>query len=82
MRFEDLQPNAAADIVTVRAVRTDSRLVGVSARLLRIGGHLVLFGKPSSLLHKAFKSERVEHGSPAELVATSYVRVFHVEQID
>jgi 16S rRNA (guanine527-N7)-methyltransferase len=82
VRFEELQANSDADVVTVRAVRPDHSLLGVSARLLRIGGHLVLFGKPSRLTHEAFRVEKLEQMSHAEPVATSYVRVFHVEQND
>jgi hypothetical protein len=54
----------------------------VSARLLRIGGHLVLFGAPRPLVHKAFTLEKLDHVSPAEPAARSYRRVFHVEQKD
>ena len=81
-RFEDLAtPNPAADVVTVRAVRPDRSLFDESARLLRIGGRLLLFGRPSRLIHEAFRPEKIEH-TPAEQVVTSYVRVFHVEQSD
>lgn len=80
MRFQELPtPNPAADFVTVRAVRPDRSLLDESARLLRTGGHLLLFGHPGTLTHSAFKPEELEHIA-AEQVVTSYARVFHVEQ--
>jgi 16S rRNA G527 N7-methylase RsmG len=83
MRFQELPtPTPAADLVTVRAVRLDRSLLDESARLLRIGGHLLFFGKPGVVAHRAFKPEQLERTTSAEQVVKSFVRVFHVEQND
>lgn len=83
LRFQELPaPDPAADFVTVRAVRPDRILLDESARLLRIGGHLLFFGNPGVLVHKALKLRKLVHTNPAEQVVTSYERVFHVEQRD
>ena len=83
MRFQDLPtPTPAADLVTVRAVRLDRALLDESARLLRVGGHLLFFGTPGVVAHRAFMPERLEHATSAEQVAKSFARVFHVEQND
>lgn len=82
LRFQELQtPKPAVDFVTVRAVRPDRGLLDESARLLREGGRLFLFGRPGPLSHEAFQPEKLQHLA-AEHVVTSYVRVFHVEQSD
>jgi 16S rRNA (guanine527-N7)-methyltransferase len=84
VRFEELRAKVdrTADLITVRAVRPDAALFDVSARLLKSGGHLLLFGKPSPRLkHPSFVSDRsrAEASSP---IVTSYTRMFHVEQTD
>jgi 16S rRNA (guanine527-N7)-methyltransferase len=82
VRFEDLQPASGADVITVRAIRPDRKLIDVAARLLRIGGQLLLFGRPAQLRHERFEPQKLEHMQPVEPVVTSYLRVFHVEQND
>jgi 16S rRNA (guanine527-N7)-methyltransferase len=83
MRFQELPTSTpAADLLTVRAVRLDRTLLDESARLLRIGGHLLLFGNPGVFAHRAFKSAQLERRTSAEQVVKSFVRVFHVEQND
>jgi 16S rRNA (guanine527-N7)-methyltransferase len=83
MRFQELPtPTPAADLVTVRAVRADRTLLDESARLLRVGGHLLFFGNPGVLAHKAFRPQEFVRTTSAELVLKSFVRVFHVEQND
>jgi 16S rRNA (guanine527-N7)-methyltransferase len=83
MRFQELPiPTPAADLVTVRAVRPDRTLLDASARLLRIGGHLLFFGNPGVLTHEAFRPQQLERTTSAEQVVKSFVRVFHVEQND
>lgn len=84
LRFEELAPavDHVACLVTVRAVRPDPALLGVAARLLKISGRLLLFGKPlGRLRHDEFQPEA--SAAPTQAVAdivTSYKRVFHVEQ--
>jgi len=84
VRFEDFSPGVdrMARLVTVRAVRPDRALFGVAARLLVIGGRLLLFGKPLGQLgHHEFQAEG--SAAPTEAsggIVTSYKRVFHVEQ--
>jgi 16S rRNA (guanine527-N7)-methyltransferase len=82
VRFEELQPSVdrTADLITVRAVRPDAALFDVSARLLKSGGRLVLFGKPMARLkHSSFQPDR--SGTEASsLILTTYRRMFHVEQ--
>jgi 16S rRNA (guanine527-N7)-methyltransferase len=84
VRFEELEPTSrsAADLVTVRAVRPDAALFTVSARLLKTGGRLLLFGKPGKEIHhRAFERENQPMAAQTfERILTSYVRVFHVEQ--
>ena len=83
MRFQELPtPTPAADLVTVRAVRPDRILLDETARLLRVGGHLLLFGNPGVLAHKAFTPQQFERTTSAEQVVKSFERVFHVEQND
>jgi 16S rRNA (guanine527-N7)-methyltransferase len=81
-RFEELAaPTQEADLVTVRAVRPDSVLLGTAARLIRAGGRLLLFGGPARLNTFDFTTETSalpgESGSNAVAV---YQRTFHVEQ--
>jgi 16S rRNA (guanine527-N7)-methyltransferase len=81
VRFQELPtPTPAADLVTVRAVRLDRTLLDESARLLRVGGRLLFFGKPGALAHEAFQPEQPERPTSAQQVVKSFVRVFHVEQ--
>ncbi len=85
VRFEDLESDATpiADLVTVRAVRPDAALFKVSARLLKEGGRLLLFGQPGSELRpREFEREDLPMGTEAIAgrILTSYLRVFHVEQ--
>jgi 16S rRNA (guanine527-N7)-methyltransferase len=81
MRFEELPTQSlGADFVTVRAVKPDVALLDVSARLLRAGGHLLLFGITGRVSHQAFERVSVPHASPTQQVVVSYSRVFHVEQ--
>ena len=83
MRFQELPtPTPAADLVTVRAVRPDRTLLNESARLLRVGGHLLFFGNLGVLAHKAFRAQQFERTTSAEQVVKSFERVFHVEQND
>jgi 16S rRNA (guanine527-N7)-methyltransferase len=83
LRFQELPtPTPAADLVTVRAVRLDRTLLDESARLLRVGGHMLFFGTPGVLTHKAFRPEQLERTTSAEQLVKSFVRVFHVEQND
>lgn len=83
VRFHELPtPRPAADLVTVRAVRPDKTLLDESARLLRVGGHMLFFGNPGVLAHEAFKLEQLERTTSAEQVVKRFVRVFHVEQND
>lgn len=84
VRFEELESTGGqgADLVTVRAVRPDAALFKVSARLLKSGGRLLLFGKPGNILPpQGFQREQATLGTEAlERILTSYIRVFHVEQ--
>jgi 16S rRNA (guanine527-N7)-methyltransferase len=84
VRFEELEPDAstAADLVTVRAVRPDVALLDVSARLLKLGGRLLLFGKPANdVQHPEFERDNQTMATGAsDRILTSYKRVFHVEQ--
>ena len=83
MRFQELPtPTPQADLVTVRAVRADRTLLDESARLLRVGGHLLFFGNPGVLAHKAFRPQEIVRATSAQQVLKSFVRVFHVEQND
>jgi len=84
IRFEELQTkvDGTADLITVRAVRPDTALFDVSARLLKSSGHLLLFGKPSPRLkHPGFEPDtsRTEVSSS---IVMGYKRMFHVEQTD
>jgi len=83
VRFQELPtPTPAADLVTVRAVRPDRVLLDESARLLRVGGHLLFFGSPGVLAHNAFRPRQLERTTSADQVVKSFERVFHVEQND
>jgi 16S rRNA (guanine527-N7)-methyltransferase len=84
IRFEELQTKVdrTADLITVRAVRPDATLFDVSSRLLKSGGHLLLFGKPiPRLKHPGFEPDRSRTEASFSIV-TSYKRMFHVEQTD
>jgi len=81
VRFEELPtPTPPADLVTVRAVRAETPLLQVAARVLRAGGLLLLFGNPGRLTDPAFDHARPPQPPGTEKVVTSYIRVFHVEQ--
>jgi 16S rRNA (guanine527-N7)-methyltransferase len=83
MRFQELPtPTPAADLVTVRAVRLDRGLLDESARLLRVGGHLLFFGSPGVVAHSSFRPDQLERAMSAERIVKSFARVFHVEQND
>jgi 16S rRNA (guanine527-N7)-methyltransferase len=43
VRFEDIETDRQADLITVRAVRIDTGLIGVCTRLLGARGRLLLF---------------------------------------
>ena len=84
VRFEEFKLDAppAADLITVRAVRPDAALFKTSARLLKTGGRLLVFGKPEiDVRHLEFEREDLSTRSEMSgRVLTSYMRVFHVEQ--
>jgi 16S rRNA (guanine527-N7)-methyltransferase len=84
VRFEELEPDGSteADLVTVRAVRPDAALFDVAARLLKIGGRLLLFGKPAKEVrrHEFEREDQTIGPEASRQILTSYVRVFHVEQ--
>jgi 16S rRNA (guanine527-N7)-methyltransferase len=84
VRFEEIEPAAyrGADLVTVRAVKPDDALLKVSARLLKPGGRLLLFGKPlDKTKHPDFEREKLlTEPKTVSQILTSYLRVFHVEQ--
>jgi len=70
VRFEALSANRTADLVTARAVRTDSTLFETAAGLLRTGGRLLIFSTtPEALKHSKF----------VPLPAPSSFAVFHVK---
>jgi 16S rRNA (guanine527-N7)-methyltransferase len=85
-RFEDLadgaELGASADLVTVRAVRTDASLFEIAGRLLKNSGRLLLFrpGHDPSPDPPGFV-----HGGTTQLIdspptfLTTYRRVFHVK---
>jgi 16S rRNA (guanine527-N7)-methyltransferase len=88
IRIEDLAGSAEvaglAGLITMRAVRTDTRRLRVLAELLRNQGVLMLFRNlPSELNYAGFKRESSfllvpSVQRPAYLV--TYRRMFHVEQ--
>lgn len=51
-RIEDLDAPATADLVTVRAVKADPGLFSSTARLLRPGGRLLVFGLPRQAIQR------------------------------
>ena len=80
VRFESLaeRPDIArsVDVVTTRAVKADSALMGAAAKLLRPGGRLLLFAEPSAAeTHgkRAFSCEQTAKLSAGE---SSYLSVF------
>ena len=86
-RFEQLvdkpEFRAAADFVTVRAVKADDALFEAVAALLKPGGHLLLFrpGHAASANPTGFAQVRTAQltDSPPAFVCT-FRRLFHVEQ--
>ena len=75
-RFEGFATSKAftpADLVTVRAVRADTPLFRAAERLLRDGGHLVLFQSGSTeFVHEAF-----EHVKTAQLTPlTTFLGIY------
>lgn len=50
-RIEELDAPAAADLITVRAVKAEPGLFVSAGRLLRPGGRLLVFGLPRQALH-------------------------------
>ncbi|HEX3645196.1 MAG TPA: 16S rRNA (guanine(527)-N(7))-methyltransferase RsmG [Vicinamibacterales bacterium] len=73
----------SADVVTVRAVRTDGQLFDSAARMLKNGGQLLMF-RPSHSPNP--DPTGFKHVSTVQLIdvpqsfLTVYRRVFHVEQ--
>jgi 16S rRNA (guanine527-N7)-methyltransferase len=47
-QFADSVASAVADVVTIRAVKTEESILRASARLLRPGGRLLVFGSATS----------------------------------
>ncbi len=85
-RFDELGEGDAGygsgQFVTVRAVRTDRQLFGLAGRLLRPGGHLLLF-RPSDRATSPVGFRYVESVLLTEVPRTYLTvleRVFHVEQ--
>lgn len=86
-RFEEVAQDAVyagtADVVTVRAVKTDSELFSVAGQLLRPGGRLCLFRPAHDPSPNPSGFERISTvpliDTPAAFLS-SYRRVFHVEQ--
>jgi 16S rRNA (guanine527-N7)-methyltransferase len=48
-QFAESVTSAVADVVTIRAVKTDGSILHASAQLLRPGGRLLVFGSATSL---------------------------------
>jgi hypothetical protein len=73
----------SADIVTVRAVRTDDELFGSAARLLKNDGKLLMF-RPSHSVSSDPVGFKLISTVPMIEVPKSFLsvyrRVFHVEQ--
>jgi 16S rRNA (guanine527-N7)-methyltransferase len=86
-RFEDVaaqSPEACADLVTVRAVRTDEALFSSASLMLKNGGHLLMFRPAHSPTPDppGFLRERtlqLTDGPPPAFLSI-FRRVFHVEQ--
>ena len=84
-RFEEYASRSEvaglADLITVRAVRTDQVLFDVAGRLLAPKGRLLMFGPTTSTI-KALGFSHIETvtltDSPAYLAICE--RMFHVEQ--
>jgi 16S rRNA (guanine527-N7)-methyltransferase len=83
-RFEELaeQFEGTAQIVTVRAVKADTRLSMAAFQLLRNGGRLLLFQPTArSIPVPQFEhAETVQLANPGNSYLGVYRRVFHVEQ--
>jgi 16S rRNA (guanine527-N7)-methyltransferase len=86
-RFEDLvarqEHSATADVITVRAVRTDDALFEVAGHLLKNSGRLLLFRpahdpSPDPEGFSLISTAKLVDNPPSFLSA--YRRVFHVEQ--
>lgn len=81
-RFEELPDNEhrRADLVTVRAVKTDAALWSACGQLLANGGRLVLFGSstaPAAMGDFQLMSAVAIPGSDSALF--EFAKVFHVE---
>ena len=77
------QRTATADVVTARAVRADEVLFEAAGKILKGGGHLLLFRPAHSATVDPFGFKRVSTvplmDSPPSFLSV-YRRVFHVEQ--
>jgi 16S rRNA (guanine527-N7)-methyltransferase len=86
-RFEEVarrpEAVAAADLLTVRAVKTDDALFETAALMLKKGGRLLLFRPPHAAAPDPVGFARLSTVKLTEEPAThlcTYQRVFHVEQ--
>jgi 16S rRNA (guanine527-N7)-methyltransferase len=86
-RFEGIADRSnfasSADLITVRAVRTDDQLFDCASQLLKSGGHLLMFRPPHSPGLDPVGFKRVVTVPLIEVpqsFLTVYRRVFHVEQ--
>jgi 16S rRNA (guanine527-N7)-methyltransferase len=86
-RFEEVAKRseavAAADLVTVRAVKTDDTLFATAGLMLKEGGRLLLFRPPHAAAPDPRGFARLSTVKLTEEPATHlciYERVFHVEQ--
>jgi 16S rRNA (guanine527-N7)-methyltransferase len=86
-RFEAVAKKAtfanSADVVTVRAVRTDDQLFESAARLLKVGGQLLMFRPSHSPNPDPIGFKRlatIQLIDVPQSFLTVYRRVFHVEQ--
>ena len=86
-RFEGIADSSAfansADLVTVRAVRTDDQLFESASHLLKSGGHLLMFRPAHSPGSDPIGFKRVVTVPLIDVppsFLTVYRRVFHVEQ--
>jgi 16S rRNA (guanine527-N7)-methyltransferase len=73
----------SADLITVRAVRTDAQLFATASQLLKESGHLFLFRPAHDAMQDPAGFNRISTvpliDSPAAFLS-SFKRVFHVEQ--
>ena len=86
-RFERIAETAglasSADLITVRAVRTDDELFDSASHLLKDGGHLLMFRPPHSVSPDPTGFKRVATVPLIDVpqsFLTVYQRVFHVER--